>query len=188
MKKLQLQNKTFGRLTVIKEVPEAKNPKWNIWECKCICGKLTNVKGHDLNSGHTKSCGCLQVEAVIKKNTKYKTKEEAELFRSYNICKSTAKSRKLPFRIDVEYFDYITKQNCYYCGAIPTRSESVIYTKYDLISIRNGIDRENSYLGYITDNCRPCCYECNVMKSDSTIKDFYKRIVKIYNLRAKGAI
>jgi hypothetical protein len=33
-----------------------------IWLCQCDCGNQTEVHGHDLRSGKTKSCGCLNKE------------------------------------------------------------------------------------------------------------------------------
>ncbi len=49
-----LENKKFGKLTVIK-----KNGK--TWECKCDCGKIVNVKTANLRGGHVTSCGCKKV-------------------------------------------------------------------------------------------------------------------------------
>ncbi len=34
------------------------------WLCLCVCGTETTVRAFRLKSGHTKSCGCLQKEAV----------------------------------------------------------------------------------------------------------------------------
>ena len=47
----------YGLLTVIKRLPN-KNGK-TMWYCKCDCGNFTDVSGDLLNSGKTKSCGCL---------------------------------------------------------------------------------------------------------------------------------
>lgn len=49
---------TYGRLTVLRYAGSDKNYR-SLWECKCECGSLTIVKGLELNSGDTKSCGCL---------------------------------------------------------------------------------------------------------------------------------
>lgn len=54
MKKIDITNHTYGRLTVIKQVDNLK------WECVCSCGKSINVHKTNLRSGHTKSCGCLK--------------------------------------------------------------------------------------------------------------------------------
>jgi hypothetical protein len=51
--------KIYGKLTVISK--EGKNKRGSfLWKCKCACGKEKTINGDDLNSGHTKSCGCLK--------------------------------------------------------------------------------------------------------------------------------
>lgn len=53
-----LTGKVFGRLTVLgRDIENFKK-----FSCQCDCGKTTSVIGHDLKTGHTQSCGCLQVE------------------------------------------------------------------------------------------------------------------------------
>ena len=31
-----------------------------IWRCRCKCGNIISVSGHNLTSGHIKSCGCMR--------------------------------------------------------------------------------------------------------------------------------
>lgn len=45
----------FGRLTVLKRVPEEAGFSWL---CKCTCGEKKRVRTGDLNSGNVSSCGC----------------------------------------------------------------------------------------------------------------------------------
>lgn len=54
------QGDIFNRLTVI-EQSETKNYHLH-WLCQCECGNTKIVKGHNLKNGHTKSCGCLNIE------------------------------------------------------------------------------------------------------------------------------
>ena len=59
---------TFERLTVI--APAGHDKKRNLlWRCRCSCGAETVTAGYRLRSGETRSCGCLQRESVIKRNT-----------------------------------------------------------------------------------------------------------------------
>lgn len=60
---VDLTNKRFGRLTVIKLVG-SKNKKI-FWLCKCDCGNEKEVQSHHLTSGHTTSCGCYNKERKI---------------------------------------------------------------------------------------------------------------------------
>lgn len=54
--RIDLTGKKFGRL-----IPQyyIKGGKWH---CICDCGKELDVDTRNLNSGHTKSCGCYQKE------------------------------------------------------------------------------------------------------------------------------
>ncbi len=53
-----LINKKFGKLTAIKII--GKKSSFNLWECLCDCGKITNKTSRDLISGNVKSCGCIK--------------------------------------------------------------------------------------------------------------------------------
>jgi hypothetical protein len=52
-----MENKKFGKLLVIDYVGTNKRGE-KLWRCVCDCGNEKNVKSYNLNSGHTKSCGC----------------------------------------------------------------------------------------------------------------------------------
>ena len=60
-KKIDLTGQRFGRLVVVSESAERRSSKV-MWECKCDCGNVKNVRGKSLRSGNTKSCGCLSKE------------------------------------------------------------------------------------------------------------------------------
>ena len=53
----------FTRLLV---VASAGRDKWRkpLWECLCDCGTIRIARGHDLNRGLQKSCGCLRRETT----------------------------------------------------------------------------------------------------------------------------
>ena len=53
--------KSYGRLTVLKKDGKSKDNRI-MWLCQCSCGNLTRVRGSDLRSGHTTSCGCYNNE------------------------------------------------------------------------------------------------------------------------------
>ena len=60
-----------SRLTVLEEVEPhitKSGHKQIQWKCKCNCGKEIIVKGNNLRSGNTKSCGCLATELIIQRN------------------------------------------------------------------------------------------------------------------------
>lgn len=58
---LDLTNQKFNRLEVKDRSHVDKWGQWH-WKCLCDCGKLVTVKGTNIRSGSTKSCGCLNKE------------------------------------------------------------------------------------------------------------------------------
>ncbi|MCF8012566.1 MAG: hypothetical protein K9L56_14950 [Clostridiales bacterium] len=59
----------YERLTIIKELKKKNYNRQFL--CRCECGKETIVDSSKLLSGNTKSCGCLKIEMVTKKNTNH---------------------------------------------------------------------------------------------------------------------
>lgn len=65
-----LLNKKFGRLTVIEQFSDWVQPSGQIktrWKCICDCGNEVIVRTGALNSGNTRSCGCLQIDKASEK-------------------------------------------------------------------------------------------------------------------------
>lgn len=56
-----MNGKRFGRLVVI-EFSHADRWNKSVYKCLCDCGKFTYVDRTKLQSGHTKSCGCIRQE------------------------------------------------------------------------------------------------------------------------------
>lgn len=58
---LNLTNKIFGKLVVIRRngtfVGE-DGTKYSQWLCRCECGTIKTIRGHDLVRGSVTSCGC----------------------------------------------------------------------------------------------------------------------------------
>lgn len=55
---IDIVGQQFGNLKVIKEFGSDKKGQ-SLWECECVCGTKTIVRGSDLRGGHTQSCGCI---------------------------------------------------------------------------------------------------------------------------------
>lgn len=55
--------KRFGMLTVVEYA--GKCDGMHRWRCRCDCGRETVVGQSLLQSGHTKSCGCLQRKQIL---------------------------------------------------------------------------------------------------------------------------
>jgi hypothetical protein len=56
--KNDLTNQKIGFLTPLYYIKGSK------WHCKCDCGKEIDVSTRNLNSGHTKSCGCKKGDMI----------------------------------------------------------------------------------------------------------------------------
>lgn len=73
---------------------------------------------------------------------------------SYNTYKKRANQKNIEFDLEKEHFEFIKQQDCYICGKKYTDNHC------------NGIDRFNNNIGYIIDNCKSCCADCNYLKKD----------------------
>ena len=58
-----------------------------VWRCLCDCGKLKEVASSRLRGGYTRSCGCLQRDAIIARNTTHGKSKS----RVYSIWKNMIK-------------------------------------------------------------------------------------------------
>ena len=91
IKALELTNKKFGKLTVIKATNQ-KSSNSVVWKCKCDCGNIAYVSAVNLNNGNTKSCGCnktLQRENMRKSG--YKKLKETNFIDGTSIMHITSK-------------------------------------------------------------------------------------------------
>lgn len=186
-----LTNKRFGRLLVVKRLPN-RNKK-TFWECLCNCGKITAVVGDSLTTkrirdGHsvsTKSCGCLQKEHAIREGQKKRKPEQLSIKHDiFSAYKRRAKKKKLAFEISFDEFCFYLKEPCSYCNRYEVNLCVDKYTNQQLYY--NGIDRKNSNLGYTSDNITVCCGQCNYMKLDYSEKEFLDQVERIYLTRIKN--
>jgi hypothetical protein len=99
----------------------------------------------------------------------YINKEKYPEKYKFKCYKYWAKQRNKEFELIFEEFSEIINKNCIYCGQEPL----------------NGIDRFDSSIGYIKENCVPCCTKCNNAKHDMTIEEFKTHIAKIYSFLYK---
>lgn len=68
---IDLTGKTFGRLFVVSKAEIVYSPIGNgvrLWTCQCSCGEIVRVRGSNLRSGNTTSCGCYQKEVMTTHN------------------------------------------------------------------------------------------------------------------------
>lgn len=145
---IDLTDKTFGRLTVIKRVPSHKKSHCAYWLCRCECGKFIEARSSSLIQGHTTSCGCYLKELRGKMSTKH----NGYGTRLYNIWQGM---KKRCYNIDdKDYHNYGRR------GIIICEEWKDDFTNFQLWAIKNGytdlltIDRINNNGNYEPSNCR----------------------------------
>ncbi len=69
-KKINLVGRMFGRMRVESYGGVKNEQSW--WNCKCECGELLSISAGRLNSGVSRSCGCLKRDKCIERSTKHK--------------------------------------------------------------------------------------------------------------------
>lgn len=146
-----LKGQTFGRLKVIRSYGLDKHNR-KLWACECECGNTVVVNSSHLVSGHTKSCGCLQKDLVIKNNTTHGGTHD----RLYVVWRNIKRRCENP------------KDNSYrfYGGkGVKVCNEWQDYSNFRKWAIQSGydknakiydctIDRIDSEKDYSPDNCR----------------------------------
>ncbi len=173
---IDITGNVYGYLTAISRDRKVNWGEEYYWLCKCKCGNNKSIRKSSLISGKTRSCGCYDAE--IKKRIRLDNYGaiKRKIYRRY---KYGAIERNLIFDLSFDYFISIIEKKCYYCNA-----EGYIKTstnKNHPFYKSNGIDRIDSYNGYVIGNVVPCCRNCNVSKNDKTQKEFAEWIINVYN-------
>ena len=83
--KARMIGKEVGRLKVISYHSTRKNGYY--WDCECRCGNKIQVSSNDLNTNHTKSCGCILKEMIGEKHPRYNPEltDEERIFGRYEL-------------------------------------------------------------------------------------------------------
>lgn len=153
--------------------------------CECEdCGKrrmvsydsLVNRENSSFNhSGETLCLTCANHRNRGEKNSQYKYGDSR-----YAEYRHNAARRGLVFTLTPSEFKNIVSQPCHYCGGYSS--------EYNPKSRGNGIDRRNNDVRYVIDNCVPCCWLCNSMKSSLHDNEFLQHIKRIYDRRVRDEI
>ncbi len=174
-----LTGKVFNRLTVIEY---AGPDKWKNaqWKCSCSCGKEIVTLGARLRAGSTQSCGCYSIDRTREAHTT----EDSYFKRIFRNIKCGAKRRKFSFELTEDFVYKTITSPCYYCGINPHQIRYWARHNKGVFNC-NGVDRKDSSVGYIENNCVPCCSICNVSKMDYSEQEFLQMVERIYLFRIK---
>ena len=156
--KNDLTNMTFGRLKVLGQAEDYINPSgvhYAQYECECQCKNHTHiiVQAQHLKSGHSQSCGCLNIEAHIKRN-KY------DLSGEYGIG-YTSKGEE--FYFDLEDYDKIKDYTWYFDkdGYVVSGSGKRHRKMHRVVmNASNGFDIDHIHEGTRNDNRKSNLREC----------------------------
>ncbi|MNW53438.1 AP2 domain protein [compost metagenome] len=72
-KRIDLTDRQFGELYVIRLSDQRDNNNKLLWECRCSCGKLVYLHGYSLLHDYYKSCGCkrsIKLDQGVKEHIK----------------------------------------------------------------------------------------------------------------------
>ena len=152
MRRIEVLGQRFKRLTVLRELPNRRNPngesrRWCL--CRCDCGKEVVIQVGKLLSGNTGSCGCLSRDTTRKRSLKHGHNRAGEYNSTYKSW-SHMKDRCLNPR---------NKSYSYYGGrGITVCDRWLDYANFleDMGEKPKGmsIDRINNDGNYEPDNCR----------------------------------
>lgn len=174
-------NKKINSFLVLNKVTsDKKTDRHTKWLCKCEnCGNEIIRSSNRLKKG-TPICYICKENNRIKPFKILSTRKDPnEVAFNLTFChyKKSANKRGYEFELSINQFKELTLRECYYCGTPPSNTQKSatggIY-KY------NGIDRMDNEVGYLYDNCLPCCKQCNYMKHTVSFKEFKEKIEKIY--------
>ena len=167
-----LKGKRFGRLTALYNSDKRSSAGGMIWMCLCICGSFIEVRGSHLETGNTKSCGCLRIDS--QKRTKYKHGEarrnlETRLYRIWHHMKIRCYSLKN------QAYKYYGGRGIQVCDEwkndfIPFRSWALANGYQENLTI----DRINNEGNYEPNNCQWLTKSENTKKQNKEIKRLKK--------------
>ena len=165
-KKLNLIGEKYGRYTVLNKgsvYVSPKGKKYTKYICQCDCGTIKEVRTSALQSGNTKSCGCLNKELSRKRFTTHGKTSSKEY---YTWC--AMKQRCL--NPNTEYYYMYGGKGITVCDEWINSFEQFYADMGDAPGPDYSIDRIDNNLGYSKDNCHWVKDETGIQQINQGIK------------------
>jgi flagella basal body P-ring formation protein FlgA len=210
VKKIQAKNKHSkqSRFTIYKYSAKKRNIEFNLSEEKAYelfcdncfyCDKMEDYKtmgidriNNDIGYQNDNVVPCCKMCNMMKKQLSvinfielcrciiyYQDEEECSnmvnyvnrnyVSSNYRKYKNSANVRNKDFQLSESEFYTIVNDDCYMCGK-PNSDKHL-----------NGIDRVDNNIGYIKDNCKSTCGQCNYLKRDYELNKVLEKCALISN-------
>ena len=147
-KKIDMRGQKSGKLTVLRE--NGRDKRNNVlWLCRCECGNEIIVRGSDLRSEKTKSCGCYRRERTAETSTTHGMRKT----RLYSVWQSILK------RVGVHKGASEKVKRAYQDRGITVCDEWLVFENFRDWALSHGysddleIDRRDNDKGYCPENC-----------------------------------
>ena len=177
---MEIIGKLYGRGRVIRRLANDKYSQKR-WELQCRCGNLYTATTGTLNSGNTKSCGCLGKETTKNINWKGCGKIPKTYF---NHLKISVLKRNIEFNIDIEQiWELFIEQN----GLCSLSNQELYFTTGKKRGTAS-LDRINPSKGYILDNLQWIHKNINKAKNNFDQNTFIDICRSVSSFNAPPAI
>lgn len=165
----KLENRIFGRLTVLNRAPSRANKVY--WVCWCTCGNTHTVQTNKLMSGNTKSCGCLAQELrgkprITHGETRGHRSTWSPRTKMLYAAKARAKKDNLPFDLILD--DIVIPDTCPILGLLLTKNSNKCQPNSP------SLDKIEPLKGYVKGNIQVISHKANTMKSNASIEEIEK--------------
>lgn len=184
--KWNMAGRRFGKMTVIKFIPTAKNKRYpgRHWLLRCTCGNEQVVPGQQFVYGGNVPCRCTPYGHCLPLGEAAKRRAYRQMKHAISYGRKRLGLRSVKWALTYSQFVAITSKACRYCG-VPWSKETgntgnkkaKLFGSYRY----NGIDRIDSSKGYVLGNCAAACKKCNYAKNAMTESDFKTHITRMYN-------
>lgn len=161
----------FGRWTVMTRVGD-RLPV--MWKCRCDCGTVKEVSADNLRRSHTISCGCYNLEQLIKggrwgsygKNHVWKTPE----YRLWRKARDRATEWAERSGKPLENLFNITPQDISIPEVCPVL-HIPLRSGHRVGDASPSLDRIDSTKGYLKTNTEVISHRANTLKNNATIEE-----------------